>query len=62
VQLMDVRRIKIVMGAVPNIFTPVTNENFVNNVEKEFSEVGNEIIVRKAYSDSEFKNNYSDGA
>jgi hypothetical protein len=62
VQLMDVRRIKIAMGAVPDTFTPITDENFVNNVGKESNEVGNEIIVRKAYSNSEFGSNYSDGA
>jgi hypothetical protein len=61
-QLMDVRRVKIAMGAVPDIFTLVIDENFVNNVEKESSEVEDEIIVRKAYSDSEFGSNYSDGA
>jgi hypothetical protein len=61
-QLMNVRRIKIAIGAVPNTFTPVTNENFVNNVGEESSEVGDEIIVRKAYSNSEFGSNYSDGA
>jgi hypothetical protein len=62
VQLMDVRKIKIAMEAVPNTPTPVTNENFVNNVGKKSNEVGNEIIVRKAYSNSEFGSNYSDGA
>jgi hypothetical protein len=61
-QLMDVRKIKIAMGAVPDTPTPITNENFVNNVEKESNEVGNEIIVRKAYSDSKFGSNYSNGA
>jgi hypothetical protein len=48
--------------AVPDTFTPVTDENFVNNVGKESNEVGDEIIVREAYSDSEFGSNYSDGA
>jgi hypothetical protein len=62
VQLMDVRRVKIAMGAVPDIPTSVTNENFVNNVGKESNEVGDEIIVQEAYSDSEFGSNYSDGA
>jgi hypothetical protein len=62
VQLMDVRRIKVTMKAVPDTSTPVTNENFVNNVEKESNEVRDEIIVREAYSDSEFGSNYSDGA
>jgi hypothetical protein len=50
------------MEAVPDISTPVINENFVNNVEEESNKVGNEIIVRKAYSDSKFGSNYSDGA
>jgi hypothetical protein len=62
VQLMDVRKIKIAMEAVPNTPTPITNENFVNNVGKESNEVGNEIIVREAYSNSKFGSNYSDGA
>jgi hypothetical protein len=62
VQLMDVRKIKIAMKAVLNTFTPVINENFVNNVEEESNEVKNEIIVRKAYSNSEFRSNYFDGA
>jgi hypothetical protein len=62
VQLMDVRRVKVAMGAVSNTFTPVTDENFVNNVGEKSNEVGNEIIVRKAYSDSKFGSNYSDGA
>jgi hypothetical protein len=62
VQLMDVRKIKIAMEAVPNTPTPVTDENFVNNVGEESSEVGDEIIVREAYSDSKFGSNYSDGA
>jgi hypothetical protein len=62
VQLMDVRRVKVAMGAVPNISTPVTDGNFVNNMGKESNEVGNEIIVREAYSDSEFGSDYSDGA
>jgi hypothetical protein len=62
VQLMDVRRVKVAMGAVPDIPTPVTDENFVNNVGEEFNEVGNEIIIRETYSDSEFGSNYSDGA
>jgi hypothetical protein len=61
-QLMDVRRIKVAMGAVPDTSTPVTDENFVNNVGKESSEIGDEIIVREAYSDSEFGSNYSNGA
>jgi hypothetical protein len=59
---MDVRRVKVAMGAVSDTLTPVTDENFVNNVEKESNEVENEIIVREAYSDSEFGSNYSDGA
>jgi hypothetical protein len=59
---MDVRKVKIAMKAVPNISTPIINENFVNNVGKESNEVGNEIIVREAYSDSEFGSNYSNGA
>jgi hypothetical protein len=59
---MDVRRIKIAMGAVPNILTPVINENFVNNVGEESNEVKNEIIVRKAYLNSKFGSNYSNGA
>jgi hypothetical protein len=50
------------MGAVPDTFIPVTNENFVNNVEKEFNKVEDEVIVRKAYSNSKFGSNYSDGA
>jgi hypothetical protein len=62
VQLMDVRRVKVAMGAVPDTPTPVIDENFVNNVGEESSEVGDEIIVREAYSDSEFGSNYSDGA
>jgi hypothetical protein len=62
VQLMDVRKIKVIMGAVPDTPTPITDENFVNNVEKESNEVENEIIVRKTYSNSEFGSNYSDGA
>jgi hypothetical protein len=61
-QLMDVRRIKVAIKAVPNIPTPVINENFVNNVGKKSNEVGNEIIVREAYSNSKFGSNYSDGA
>jgi hypothetical protein len=62
VQLMDVRRVKIAMGAVPNTPTPITDENFVNNVEEKSNEVGDEIIVRKAYLNSKFGSNYSDGA
>jgi hypothetical protein len=61
-QLMNVRKIKIAMEAVPNTLTSVINENFVNNVEKESNEVRDEIIVRKAYSDLKFGSNYSDGA
>jgi hypothetical protein len=61
-QLMDVRKIKVAMKAVPNTFTPVTNENFVNNVEEESNKVGNETIVQKAYSNSEFGSNYFNGA
>jgi hypothetical protein len=59
---MDVRRVKVAMGAVPDTFTPIIDENFVNNVGKESNEVGDEIIVREAYSNSEFGSNYSDGA
>jgi hypothetical protein len=62
VQLMDVRRIKIAIRAVPNTPTPVTDENFVNNVGEKSNKVGNEIIIRKAYSNSEFGSNYSNGA
>jgi hypothetical protein len=62
VQLMDVRRIKVAMEAVSDTLTPVTDENFVNNVGKKSNEVGNEIIVREAYSNSEFRSNYSDDA
>jgi hypothetical protein len=62
VQLMDVRKIKIAMKAVPNTFILVTNENFVNNVGKKSSEIGDEIIVRKVYSNSKFGSNYSNGA
>jgi hypothetical protein len=62
VQLMDVRRIKIAMGAIPNTPIPITDENFVNNVGKKSNEVKNEIIVRKAYSNSKFGSNYFNGA
>jgi hypothetical protein len=61
-QLMNVRRIKIAMGAVPNIFIPVINENFVNNVGKKSNKIGDEIIIREAYSDSKFGSNYFDNA
>jgi hypothetical protein len=61
-QLMDVRKIKIAIKAVSNTFTPVINENFVNNVKKKSNEVENEIIVRKAYLNSEFGSNYFDDA
>jgi hypothetical protein len=61
-QLMDVRRIKIAMKAVPNTFTLITNENFVNNIKKESNKVENEIIIRETYSNSEFGSNYSNGA
>jgi hypothetical protein len=61
-QLMNVHRIKIAIKAVSNIFISVTNENFVNNVEKESNKIKDEIIVRKAYSDLKFGSNYSDGA
>jgi hypothetical protein len=61
-QLMDVRRIKIAIKAISNIPTPITNENFVNNVEKKSNKIGNEIIIRKAYSNSKFGSNYSNGA
>jgi hypothetical protein len=50
------------MEAVSDTFTPVIDENFVNNVEKESNKVGNEIIIREAYSDSEFGSNYFDNA
>jgi hypothetical protein len=62
VQLMDVRRIKVAIKAVPDTFTPVTDENFVNNVGEESNKVKDEIIVREAYSNSKFGSNYSDGA
>jgi hypothetical protein len=62
VQLMDVRKIKIAMKAVSNIFTLVTDENFVNNVGKKSNEVGNEIIVREAYSNLKFGSNYFNNA
>jgi hypothetical protein len=62
VQLMDVRRVKIAMGAIPNTPTSVTDEILVNNVENESSEVENEIIIRKSYSNSEFGSNYSNNA
>jgi hypothetical protein len=62
VQLMDVRKIKVAMEAVPNTFIPIINENFVNNMEEESNKVKNEIIVRKAYSNSKFGSNYSDDA
>jgi hypothetical protein len=61
-QLMDVRRIKVAMGAVSDTFTPITDENFVNNVGEESSEIRNEIIIREAYSNSEFGSNYSNNA
>jgi hypothetical protein len=62
VQLMDVRKVKIAIKAVPNTSTSVTNENFVNNVGEKSNEVKNEIIVRKAYLNLEFGSNYSNGA
>jgi hypothetical protein len=62
VQLMDVRKIKVAMGAVSDTFTPIINENFVNNVEEKSNKVGNEIIVREAYSDLKFGSNYFNGA
>jgi hypothetical protein len=61
-QLMDVHRIKIAIRAVSNTFTPVINENFVNNMEEKSNEIRDEIIIRKAYSNSEFGSNYSNGA
>jgi hypothetical protein len=62
VQLMDVRRVKIAMEAISDTFTPVIDENFVNNMGEESSEVENEIIVREAYSDLKFGSNYSNDA
>jgi hypothetical protein len=59
---MDVRKIKIAIKAVSNTFIPIIDENFVNNIEKESNEVGDEIIVWEAYSNSEFGSNYSNGA
>jgi hypothetical protein len=59
---MNVRRVKITIKAVPNTSTPIINENFVNNVEEKFNKVKNEIIIRKAYSNSKFGSNYSDDA
>jgi hypothetical protein len=61
-QLMDVRRIKIAMGAIPNTPTPVTDEILVNNVGDESSEMEDEITVREACSNLEFGSNYSDNA
>jgi hypothetical protein len=62
VQLMDVRRIKIAMEAIPDTPTPITDEILVNNVGDESSEMEDEIIVREAYSDSKFGSNYSNNA
>jgi hypothetical protein len=61
-QLMDVHKVKIAIKAVPNTPTPVTNENFVNNVEKKSNKIKNKIIIRKAYSNSKFGSNYSNNA
>jgi hypothetical protein len=61
VQMMDVRKMKVSMGAIPNTPTPIPMAKGVENKGDESSIIENKIIIREFSSDSESDNNYSTG-
>jgi hypothetical protein len=60
VRMMDVRKVKVSMGAIPDIPTPVPVTEGVEDEGDEASIIENEILVREFSSDSESGSNYSD--
>jgi hypothetical protein len=59
VQIMDVRKVKVSMGAIPGTFTPVPVAEGMEDEGDKSSIIENEIVVREFFSDSEFGSNYS---
>jgi hypothetical protein len=59
VQMMDVRKVKVSMGAIPDTPTPVPVAKGVENEGDESSIIEDEIVVREFFSDSESGSNYS---
>jgi hypothetical protein len=59
VQMMDVRKVKVLMEAIPDTPIPVPVAEGVENENDESFIIENEIVVREFSSDSEFGNNYS---
>jgi hypothetical protein len=59
VQMMDVRKVKISMGAIPDTPTPVPVAEEVEDGSGALSIIEEEIVVGELFSDSESGSNYS---
>jgi hypothetical protein len=59
VQMMDVRKVKVLMGAIPDTPTPLPVAEGVEDKGDESSIIEDEIVVREFFSDSESGSNYS---
>jgi hypothetical protein len=59
VQMMDVRKVKVSIGAIPDTPTPVPMAEGVKDEGNKSSIIENEIIIREFFSDSESGSNYS---
>jgi hypothetical protein len=57
-QMIDVRKMKVPMGAIPDTLTPVLMAERVEDKGDKSSIIENEIIVREFFSDSESGSNY----
>jgi hypothetical protein len=59
VQMMDVRKVKVSMGAILDTPISVPVAEGVEDEGDELSIIEDEIVVREFFSDSEFGSNYS---
>jgi hypothetical protein len=59
VQMMDVRKVKVSMGAIPDTPTPAPVAEGVEDEGDESSIIEDETVVREFSSDSESGSNYS---
>jgi hypothetical protein len=58
VQMMDVRKVKVLMGAIPDTPIPVLAAKGMENEGDESFIIEDKIVVREFFSDSESGSNY----